>query len=211
MKKQNKFIIAAALTAVTVLSTTLAAFAGSWQNDSHGSWYLNDDGSYPAAAWQWIDGNNDGIAESYYFNENGYLLTNATTPDGYTVNADGAWIADGVVQTQSVFVPAADSGISSLAGSYAPRYSTHFGMTSDISSWDGVINVIANSDGSLSCQDSVMNESYILTPLPAGAWGVEQKPDSYYFESSRFNGYFVLENNGFSRFNDEGDVVYYAK
>ena len=33
------------------------------------------------------------------FNENGYLLTN-TTKDGCTVNGDGAWTVNGVVQTQ---------------------------------------------------------------------------------------------------------------
>ena len=31
----------------------------------------------------------------------GKLLTNTTSPDGYTVNSDGEWIVDGVVQTQS--------------------------------------------------------------------------------------------------------------
>ena len=27
----------------------------------------------------------------YYFNNDGLLLTNGTTPDGYTVGADGKW------------------------------------------------------------------------------------------------------------------------
>lgn len=52
-----------------------------------------------AGEWQWIDGNGDGIAECYYM-ENGTALTNATTPDGYQVDGTGAWIVDGVVQTQ---------------------------------------------------------------------------------------------------------------
>lgn len=33
-------------------------------------------GSYPVSAWKWIDGNNDGIAESYYFDQSGYVLMN---------------------------------------------------------------------------------------------------------------------------------------
>lgn len=74
-------------------------FAGEWKSDEAGQWYQNDDGSYPVNTWQWIDGNGDGVAESYYFDENGYLLTNAAK-DGYTVNADGAWTVNGVVQTQ---------------------------------------------------------------------------------------------------------------
>lgn len=89
------------LTLATLLSTfyPLTSFAGEWKSDNNGWWYQNDDGSYPKNTWQWIDGNKDGISESYYFNENGYLLTN-TTKDGYTVNGDGAWTVDGVVQTQ---------------------------------------------------------------------------------------------------------------
>lgn len=89
------------LTLATLLSTfyPLTSFAGEWKSDNNGWWYQNDDGSYPKNTWQWIDGNKDGISESYYFNENGYLLTN-TTKDGYTVNGDGAWIVNGVVQTQ---------------------------------------------------------------------------------------------------------------
>ena len=76
-------------------------FAGEWKSDEVGQWYQNDDGSYPVNTWQWIDGNGDGVAESYYFDENGYLLTNVTK-DGYTVNVDGAWMVNGVVQTQQV-------------------------------------------------------------------------------------------------------------
>lgn len=75
-------------------------FAGEWKSDEIGQWYQNDDGSYPVNTWQWIDGNRDGVSESYYFNENGYMLSNTVTPDNYTVNADGAWTVNGVVQTQ---------------------------------------------------------------------------------------------------------------
>ena len=95
------------LTLATLLSAfyPLTSFAGEWKSDNNGWWYQNDDGSYPKNTWQWIDGNKDGISESYYFNENGYLLTN-TTKDGYTVNGDGAWTVNGVVQTQGQQVTA---------------------------------------------------------------------------------------------------------
>ncbi len=45
-------------------------------------WYEMENGSYPTNGWQWIDGNGDGVAESYYFDNSGWLLTNTTTPDG---------------------------------------------------------------------------------------------------------------------------------
>jgi len=55
-----------------------------------------------ASTWQWIDGNNDGIAECYYFDRAGYMLANTSTPDGYQVNASGAWVQNGAVQTKNV-------------------------------------------------------------------------------------------------------------
>lgn len=65
-----------------------------------------------AAGWQWLDENNDGIAECYYFDEGGHKLTGTTTPDGYKVNADGAWVENGAVQTQASSSPAG-SGVAS--------------------------------------------------------------------------------------------------
>lgn len=93
------------VTAIMALSMNMTAFAGQWQSDANGWWYQNDDGSYPTSTWHWIDGNGDGIAESYYFNEQGYCLMNTTTPDGYTVNPAGAWTVNEVVQTQQVTPP----------------------------------------------------------------------------------------------------------
>ena len=46
----------------------------------------------------WLDGNDDGIAECYCFDWEGYLYMNGWTPDGYYVNSDGAWTVNGVVQ-----------------------------------------------------------------------------------------------------------------
>ena len=80
---------------------SMVSFAGEWKQGTAGWWYQNDDGSYPTNAWQWIDSNQDGTSECYYFDANGYILFNTSTPDGCMVNADGAWIIDGVVQTQS--------------------------------------------------------------------------------------------------------------
>ena len=115
---KNKRIAVIALTMGLSVLTSMSAFAGQWirdangewkyidygwKQDSTGWWYQNLDGSFPAATWQWIDEdkNNEGDGElaSYYFDINGYLVTN-TTIDGYTVNADGAWTIDGVVQVK---------------------------------------------------------------------------------------------------------------
>lgn len=84
---------AAALFSAALLSTPV--LAGEWRANSTGFWYVNDDGSYPTNAWQWIDGDGDGTYQCFAFDENGYLLLNQTTPDGYLVGAAGAWF-DGV-------------------------------------------------------------------------------------------------------------------
>ncbi len=67
-----------------------------WYTDEGGlRYYLNpvDDGTLGTMriGWQIVDG------KAYYFNtmSDGYkgrLLINTTTPDGYKVGADGAWI-----------------------------------------------------------------------------------------------------------------------
>jgi len=79
----------------------MTAFAGQWRTDAVGRWYQYDDGSYASNGWKWIDSDNDGVSESYYFNGDGYVLTNTTTPDGYQVNAIGAWVVGGEVQTKA--------------------------------------------------------------------------------------------------------------
>lgn len=79
-----------------------------WQKaaDNVRWWYQNADGSYPASQWKEVDG------KWYYFDAEGYMATgwinvggvdyclapdgalyvSCTTPDGYNVDANGAWI-----------------------------------------------------------------------------------------------------------------------
>lgn len=86
--------------------TKTGSSAGAWLLDSVGWWYCNADRSYTVNNWQLIDN------KWYYFNEVGYMktgwilwngqwyycgsdgamLANTTTPDGYYVGSDGAWI-----------------------------------------------------------------------------------------------------------------------
>lgn len=104
MKKRVCKILAAA--AILTALCQNVAFAGEWKqgaapNESRW-WYDNQDGTYAVSGWQWLDGNGDGIAECYYFDENGWMLADTVTPDGYTVNAAGAWIQDGWTVTRNV-------------------------------------------------------------------------------------------------------------
>lgn len=97
----KKFIGIAAVAAFSSIMVS-SAWAGTWKQNNVGWWFDNGNGTYPASTWQWIDGNNDGIAECYYFDRAGYMLANTSTPDGYQVNASGAWVQNGAVQTKNM-------------------------------------------------------------------------------------------------------------
>lgn len=59
----------------------------SWAEDSKGWWIQNSDGSYLKNTWyRNVNG------KWHYMGADGYMLVNTTTPDGYRVGADGAWI-----------------------------------------------------------------------------------------------------------------------
>ena len=64
-------------------------------------WYDLGNGNYYKSSWQWIDGNHDGIAECYCFDENGWMFENTITPDWFTVNENGAWTVDNIVQAKN--------------------------------------------------------------------------------------------------------------
>lgn len=95
---------AAVFTLSLLLSSaaSVSAFAGAWQQNEKGYWWQNNDGSYPTSRWVLLDGNSDGIAEYYYFDENGYLLTDTQTPDYRSVDQNGALLRHGQVVTRSV-------------------------------------------------------------------------------------------------------------
>ena len=124
MKKKTAFI--GLVTGLCVLSS-IPAFASGWQKDTVGWWYGTNENNttWYNSGWQWVDGNNDGIAESYYFNSNGYIAVN-TIVDGYTVNNDGAWTVKGSVQTKQVSLTDTKTSTSQKDNSSTPT-STNIG------------------------------------------------------------------------------------
>lgn len=97
----KKKLFTAVIAGVMMMAMSMTSFAAGWQKNDTGWWWQRSNGSYPTGEWKWIDGNADGIVECYYFDANGYMLADTTTPDGYTVNADGAWTVDGAVQKRA--------------------------------------------------------------------------------------------------------------
>ena len=105
-RKWMKMMTAGAVFSVLFVET---AFAGVWLKGEGVNqdkwWYSNEDGTWANSGWFWIDGNNDGIAENYYFDAQGWMYANTTTPDGYVVNENGAMVLDGQVAIQVVQAP----------------------------------------------------------------------------------------------------------
>ena len=102
MNKKNWIMKVFMTTGLFIALSTNLTFASGWTKGiSKNAWWFDfGNGDYFKSSWQWIDGNQDGIAECYCFDENGWMYENTTTPDGYTVNENGAWTVSNIVQTK---------------------------------------------------------------------------------------------------------------
>ncbi|WP_395546682.1 MULTISPECIES: hypothetical protein [unclassified Lacrimispora] len=87
-----------------MLSTAFCinAIAGEWKFNDLGWKYQNEDGSYMTNTWGEING------KWYYFNRDGYMLSDTITPDGYQVNKNGEWtqsntITNGTKNTETKY------------------------------------------------------------------------------------------------------------
>lgn len=122
MKKVFLRLISAIVMITAVMSMT--AFAAGWTlgqgENSTRWWYDLGNGQYYGqpdreVEWQWLDGNADGTAECYAFDSQGWMYADTTTPDGYTVDSNGAWTVNGVVQTLAVAAGYAGTGGQALS------------------------------------------------------------------------------------------------
>lgn len=143
----KKSFMTAVLAGLIAVSINITAFAGQWQQDPKGWWYQNDDGSFLKDGWKWVDG------KCYYFTYDGYCLTGTQTPDGYTVDASGAWVVDGVVQTQDDGFTANADPNSFTVGALTfvmPDGFTKYAETEnsvDFSSYDPLVLISVSSQG----------------------------------------------------------------
>lgn len=76
-------------------SPTSTAATGKWVEDGIGWWYDNGDGTYPVNTWKVINN------VYYYFGADGYMLHDTTTPDGYNVDSNGAWIEENAISLET--------------------------------------------------------------------------------------------------------------
>lgn len=91
--------VAAALMSTTAFAgTRYGGVSGSWIQDGNGWRWQDEKNTSLKNIWCWIDGNDDGMAECYYFDNNGYLKTD-TAEGMYAINSDGQWNVNGIIQT----------------------------------------------------------------------------------------------------------------
>lgn len=144
MKKALAIVIATA----TMASQAMPAMAADWKQNEIGYWYQEDNGSYPTNSWKWING------RCYYFDSNGYMLASTTTPDGYTVDATGAWTVNGVVQTQSTEQTTQSTGQTSGAVHHNENYDPAHPLKNKVDEWRLRLTPESNA----------LNTDYISTP-----------------------------------------------
>lgn len=90
MKRRVKNLLTCMMTAVLIISNSVTALAGQWRQDESGWWYQEDDGSFPKSCWKDVGG------KQFYFNEDGYMLANTVTPDGYVIGGNGEQVKNNI-------------------------------------------------------------------------------------------------------------------
>ncbi len=190
--------MAAAAVGMSVLFSA-SAFAAGWElgtGDHASQWkYVNEDSSL-LTGWHVIDGNKDGIAEWYYFDQEGWLATSCTTPDGYTVNENGAWVKDGQVVTEKASTAAktADNAAGMPMGKYVLYNVVTNGVTQKISMnvlYQSVYEFVSVSDKSITMLHTT-TDTYGMSAMVYTTFN-KQADGSY--RSSDGGGAVLLEMN----------------
>ena len=87
------------LSIILMLCMVQINYAGQLSQNSYGqNRFIKDDFTYATSEWVVYDIDTDGKGEYLYFDSNGIMILNSTTPDGYTVDNQGRWVIDGIIQ-----------------------------------------------------------------------------------------------------------------
>ena len=202
-----------------------------WFTDKDGQTYYlhdaHDNGfGYMYTGWHWIGG------KCYYFNPvsgtnglvKGVLFKNTTTPDGYTVDATGAWTVNGVVQTQpqAAQQTAASAQASALSGDFE-GFKNDFLQGIAPTVWNGSIerdasgNVTINvtaKDGGLKLKDlqslktAKANNFYPNSVLKDYVKAVKEFSNSWDQLGAAFQQLAALNYQKFQKFGLSGTVTY---
>ena len=99
-KSRNALYAGLGTVFAVMLANPAIAYAGTWSNEGGPNQWKYDlgDGSYAADGWYWIDSDQDGMEECYYFDKKGQMLSGTRTPDGFQVDSDGRWTVNGAMK-----------------------------------------------------------------------------------------------------------------
>jgi hypothetical protein len=97
----KKRFIASLLTALLIVGVTPVGANAEWREDSNGKWYSNGDSWY--TGWHPIDG------KFYYFNNNGYMVTNSNI-EGVQIGNNGVSIQNDAANLSSKDTNALSAG-----------------------------------------------------------------------------------------------------
>ena len=112
-------VLAAATISVSLLSgAALPAYAGTWRQTDSG-WYYREAGKN-VTGWKRI-ADETGARHWYYFGEDGRLVRNADTPDGFRVNSDGVFAGISQKGVEQAFA-AAEKAKESAQQAYERNY-----------------------------------------------------------------------------------------
>ena len=106
MNKYGKYYICILFAFIFCINSFIfTSFSLSVASDSIGIYCTKDNGMRARNEWVTIDFEGDYFLEYYYFDNDGYLIMNRITPDGYIVNEKGQWIENGIVQRLPYTLP----------------------------------------------------------------------------------------------------------
>ncbi len=86
--KRKKILILVLSLVIIMLSLIINNYALWGEKDNKKFWYSLD-GSIAKDGWKLIDDDNDGIGYYYYFDENGFIITDDIAPDYSIIGVDG--------------------------------------------------------------------------------------------------------------------------
>lgn len=112
MKKQKKQLVVLGLVVLLAANASAPVYAAVTNRTADGLVYTDNDQNLRYPLWIWVNG------YCYYYQNAATILKNTTTPDGYTVDAEGRWTVNGVPQTNGY-------------GGYAMGTADYAGKTND--------------------------------------------------------------------------------
>lgn len=179
MKKMNlikKIVATGTVAALSVAMLAGTALAGAFVTNEKGIWYDNGDGTFPSSVWKWIDADGDGKYQCFAFDQNGYAYVNTTTPDGFTTDAVGAWVQNGVQAVRKygenladyAIVAKSGENVQSQAGNSSSASTTVSSSKGNVTVTDTTMKVGVLTSSNVKASDIVTKKHVVTTKASAG-------------------------------------------